>query len=176
MPYKCTDWLSPKSEGVISWNNWGNMVTSGLNQTITLVSGHYRAALELKILLPPKASPVSPLKQQNPDPMLTWNQWDQVKHKCSVTLTEQNCSLWNSENTYQKWIKRIYSWKKIIPGMHHGSKGNIFPSVLPTKPFISTTKKYWVPKLQFYSFQNKFPQALHSYSAFQHLLPNKRQG
>lgn len=155
------------------------MVTTGLNQTITLVSGHYRAALELKILLPPKASPVFPLKQQNPDPMLTWNQRDQVKHKCSVSVipTECNCSLWNSKNTYQKWIKRIRSWKKIIPGMHHGSKGNIFPSVPHTKPFVSTKKKkYWVLKLQFYSFQNKFPQAVHSYSAFQHLLPNKRQG
>jgi len=31
---------------------------------------------------------------------------------------------------------------KFIPGMHHGCNGNVLPSVLHTKPFVSTPKKY----------------------------------
>jgi len=105
----------PSQRRLISWNNSGNLVASGLNQAVTLVSGHYTAALELQtlLLLPPKASSIAPLKQQNPDPMLTWNQWDQVKCKCPVPVipAEHNCSLWNSKNMYEKRIKTNYSWK-----------------------------------------------------------------
>lgn len=174
MHYKRTGWLSPKSEDAHVLEQLRTFSSQWLEPNYDISEQPPHARDE-----DPKASFLGPPKQQCPDLMLTRAQWGQVKHKrpVSVICRTPLFSL-KRQHTHIGRDLRQFIAGRLVPGMHHGCKGNISPTVPHTKPFVSTHKRTQTPKTPecrfFHSKTSSHKLLLHSYFIFQYFLPNKR--
>lgn len=142
MHYKRTGWLSPKSEDAHVLEQLRTFSSQWLEPNYDIGEQPPHARDE-----DPKASFLGPPKQQCPDLMLTRAQWGQVKHKRPVSVIRRTplFSL-KRQHTHIGRDLRQFIAGRLVPGMHHGCKGNISPPVPHTKPFVSTHKRTQTPK------------------------------